>query len=193
MKVLSSVLLIALLTGCASNRTVRKYDAIDGVTVDQMIGNRIAPRPFTKELLCLNARREVNAGTGRKEYFLYTELISTTGFTVTPGESLVLSIDGERHAFTSTNSATVFVARPGYEATLYKASADVFVKIANAREVKVRLKGNSQVIEEKMTRSNIRKFREYLVKYYQTADASRPADSKSPVKSPAGKSEPKKS
>lgn len=175
MKFLSSVLLLLFVAGCASQRTAKRYDAIDGVTVDQMIGNRLAPRPFTKELICLNARREVSAATGKKEYFLYTELISTTGFTPAPGESLVLSIDGERHAFTSTNSPTVFVARPGYDSTLFKASADVFVKIANAKEVKVRLKGNAQVIEEEMTRANIRRFREYLVKYYQTADAGQPA------------------
>ena len=63
MKVLSSVFLIVLLAGCASNRTVKKYDAIDGVTIDQMVGNRIAPRPFTRELICLNARREVFASS----------------------------------------------------------------------------------------------------------------------------------
>lgn len=193
MKFLSRVLLLALLTGCASRHTVKRYDAIDGVTIEQMVGNRIAPRPFTKELICLNARREVSAATGRKDHYLYTELISTTGFTAAPGESLVLAIDGERHAFTATNSATVFVPRPGYEAALYPASPEVFVKIANAREVKVRLKGNNHVLEEKMTRANIRQFREYLVKYYQTADAGQLIEQKAPAKSPAKKSQPKKS
>ena len=176
MKRLLPLLLVSTaLMGCASSNTAKRFDAIDGVTVDQMVGNRIAPRPFTRDLVCLNARREIKSANGQAEHFLYTEIISTTGFVPAAGESLVLSIDGERFGFSPTNSATAFVARRGYETTLYKASPEVFVKIANAKDVRLRLKGNAQVIEKHFSRTNIQRFRDYLVQYYQSSPKAQQA------------------
>jgi hypothetical protein len=170
-------LLTALLSGCVINSTTKRHDAVEGVMVDQMVGNQVGTRFLSKNVLCLNARREIKAATGQREHFLYTELISVTGFTPQAGESLVLNVDGERFGFTPTNSSSAFVSRRGYEATLYRASAEVLVKIANAKEVTMRLKGNNQVIERRLSSWNRGEFRDYLAKYYQdpTPEIVKPA------------------
>ncbi len=166
------------LNACAS-RSVARYDKIDAVKVEQMAGNTLPHGLISKSVLCLNARREIYQ-SGRTDHYLYTELATTTDFSLAPGESLVLLTDGERHAFAPTNSQTVFVGRRGFASTLYPVPVDIFVKIVNSRETKVRLKGTGAVLDQELSSANRQRFREYLLRYF-----SKPPMAAWPAASPA--------
>jgi hypothetical protein len=111
------------------------------------------------------------------DYFLYTELLAPPDFTLQTGESLVLLVDGVRHGFSATQSQTAFVSRKGFNSTLYRASPEVLVAIANAQEVKLRLRGVNSVIERNLTASSRKRFREFLLKYFVPETASELAQS----------------
>jgi len=101
------------------------------------------------------------------DYYLYTELTAPPDFTLSSGESLILLIDGERYAFASANPQTIFPARRGFLTTFYRVSPEVLVDIANAQQVRLRLKGVNTVVERRMnwvSRSNIKSF---LLKYFR--------------------------
>jgi hypothetical protein len=100
------------------------------------------------------------------DYFLYTELTPPPDFTLASGESLILLVDGVRYGFTTGTSGTAFIGRKGFVSGLYRAPGEVLVAIGNAREVKVRFKGVSSVIERNMSASSRANFRWYLAKYF---------------------------
>jgi hypothetical protein len=112
------------------------------------------------------------------DYFLYTELVPPADFVLQSGESLVLLVDGTRHALTSSQSGTAFVGRKGFTSTLYKVSPEVLVAIANAQEVRIRLKGATSVIERTMNESSRRNFKTFLVPYFspETQELEKPAE-----------------
>lgn len=101
-----------------------------------------------------------------RDYYLFTELTPPPDFTLQSGESLVLLVDGVRHGFSSTTSPTLFVSRKGYTSTLYRVPPELLVDIANANEVRIRIKGATSVLERKMTRSSRQTFKKFLVKHF---------------------------
>ncbi len=105
------------------------------------------------------------------DYFLYTELIPPPDFTLAPGESLILLVDGVRHGFTQGQSTTAFVARKGYTSGLYRVPPEVLVAIANAKEVKLRFKGVNNVVERQMNNGSRQHFREFVAKYFAPSTA----------------------
>jgi hypothetical protein len=100
------------------------------------------------------------------DYFLYTELIPPPDFTLQPGESLVLLVDGVRHGFSQGSSTTAFVGRRGFTSGLYRVPPETLVAIANAKEVRIRFKGTSSTVERTMNESSRRNFKAFLVRYF---------------------------
>ena len=102
------------------------------------------------------------------DYFLYSEITVPQDFTTAPGENLVVLVDGVRHAFAPTPSTTSFVARKGFTSALYRTSPDVLVAIANAKQVRMRFKGTTSVIERSMNSASRQHFRDFLTRYFVT-------------------------
>ena len=100
------------------------------------------------------------------DYFLYSELIPPPEFTLAPGESLILLVDGVRYGFTPGQSGTGFAARKGYTSTLYRVPPEALVAIANAKEVRIRFKGVTTLLERKMSASSQSNFRAFVSKYF---------------------------
>lgn len=131
----------------------------------------------------------------RHDHYLYTELIPPPEFTLHSGESLNLLIDGVPYGFMATNAAAAFVGRKGYTTTFYAVPPEVLVAIANAHEVRVRLRGINSVIEKQMSGGSRRNFRKYLLKFFQPAPAATvetkdepPADEATPEAGHSGRS-----
>jgi len=82
------------------------------------------------------------------------------------GESLVLLVDGVRYAFTQTPLTASYVGRKGYSTVFYRTAPEVLVALANAKEVRVRLKGSTATVERVMTASSRQNFRTFLLKYF---------------------------
>jgi hypothetical protein len=106
-----------------------------------------------------------------RDYYLVTEITPPPDFTLQSGESLVLLIDGVRHGFSPTTSTAAFVARKGYTSTLYRVPPEVLVDIANARQVRFRIRGVNSVIERAMNTPSRNAFKKFLVKYFQPGPA----------------------
>jgi len=79
----------------------------------------------------------------------------------------VLLVDGVRYSLAQTTTPSVIVPRRGFVAALYRVPPQLLVDIANAREVKLRLKGTSAVIEREMSEGSRKNFKKFLVKYFQ--------------------------
>lgn len=159
-----------LATTTACHNTSHHVDRFDNVRVEQMEANNVSGKWFEKTVVCLNARREVRPDGGA-DHFLLVEHTPTPEFTLATGESLALLVDGTRHTFTATNSPSAIVHRPGYTTLVYRATPQLFVELANARQVELRLKGTTLVIERQLTRASIAGFRAYLMKYFQSPAA----------------------
>ena len=82
----------ALLTlaGCTGvHRTgTSRVDAFDAIQVDQMTGNQIDPRPLSRSVLCLNARRETRWITEAS----HVTVTSVTNLAITPVTNVTVSI-----------------------------------------------------------------------------------------------------
>ena len=112
------------------------------------------------------------------DYFLYSELIPPPDFTPQQqGESLVVLADGVRYGCTTSQSGTAFVSRKGYTSALYRVSPEVIVAIANAKNVRLRLKGVNNVVERTMSNSSRQNFRSFLGRYFVSPDSGTPAAS----------------
>jgi hypothetical protein len=126
--------------------------------------------------------------------YLYTEVTPPPDFSLAPGESLVLLVDSTRYAFAPTNTSAAAFGRRGFVCTLYKVPPEVLVAIANAHEVRIRLRGVSSNIERKMSGACRKRFRKFLLKYYIPEGANaewplRSLDSKpAPAPSPSAPS-----
>lgn len=113
------------------------------------------------------------------EYYLVVEYTPPPDFTLQSGESLVLIVDGVRHALVQTNTRGVLAPRRGFAVAAYKATVRLFVDIANAKEVRLRLKGSNAVIEKTMSAQSRAKFRDFLLKYFAAGESAL----KEPIKS----------
>lgn len=161
----TAVTAATLLAACQN--TSQRVDRFDNVRIQQMEANNVSRAWFEKVVVCLNARREVRSD-GTADHFLLLEHTPIADFTLAPGESFTLLVDGARHTFAPTNSPAAVVSRPGFATLTFRATPQVFVDIANARNVELRLKGNSSVLEKRLARSSVTEFKTYLLKYYQT-------------------------
>lgn len=101
-----------------------------------------------------------------QEHFLVLEYTPPPDFTLATGESLVLLVDGTRHALATGATQSVLVPRKGFAAVAYKATPQLLVDLANAKQVKVRLKGTNQVIERPMNQSSRMNLKKFLVKFF---------------------------
>lgn len=119
------------------------------------------------------------------DYFLYSELIPPPDFTLAPGESLILLVDGVRHGFSQGQSGTAFVARKGFTSSLYRVPPEVLVAIANARDVRVRFRGVNSVVERTLSRSSRQNFREFVAKYFAPPTAAGSQEKLAGIDAPA--------
>ena len=102
------------------------------------------------------------------DYYLYTE-IAPADFSLASGESLIVLADGVRYGCTVTPPQTAWESRRGFLITYYKVAPEVVLAIANAREVKLRIRGTSGTLERQMNRSSRAHFREFLLKHFAPA------------------------
>ena len=161
MKNIVMVFCALLFCGCAGRlgRNVAKFDKVETVQVNQLIGNNLTRTPFDQKVLYLNARCETKRD-GEKKYYLFTELIAPPEFVIQSGDSLVLNIDNEVLAFAATNSPS-FDGRKRFVTTFYPVQPDVLTKLAKAKTVSVRIKGTNALIDKKLSRRNFVLFRDF--------------------------------
>lgn len=155
----------ALLTAC--HHTTQRVDRFDNIRIEQMDANRVTRGVFEKVIVCLNARREIRPDRST-DHFLLLEHTPIPDFTLAPGESFTLLVDGVRHTYAPTNAPTAIVSRPGFTTLAFRTTPQVLVDISNARQVELRLRGTQSVLERRLARASIAEFKSYLLKYFQS-------------------------
>lgn len=101
-----------------------------------------------------------------RDYYLFTEFTPPPDFNLQSGESLVLLVDGVRYGLSQTPLTATYIGRKGFTTGFYRVTPDVLVALANAKEVRVRLKGANSTVERNLTAASRRNFRMFLLKYF---------------------------
>jgi hypothetical protein len=174
MKVQLGLILAGLvwLAGCATKPpdVTTSFDPITGVRTDLMSENMLeTPQNPPREVVWLNASRVFkNYRNKDYQYYLESSYMSReeTGYLNIPaGNTLTITADGQDLKFISTGSYNTRKAnKRGFvnESALYPVTRDQLEKIANAKTVKVRIKGDNGLVERDFGPENFRRFREFL-------------------------------
>lgn len=163
---LSLLLASLLLSGCGTTPEVASYThPITGRRTD-VIGENLIPGPEqSREMIWLNAYRDF---LNRNEYRYYLELIyganEQVGYLdIGPGRSLTIVADGYEMNFSSLGSLDKEKDEHAvFEKVRYDASGDEIARIANAKNVTVRVKGENGIVIRQFAPENIEKFRIFL-------------------------------
>ena len=119
------------------------------------------------------------------DYYLVTEMVPPPDFTIQSGESLTLLVDGARHALATTTPGAALVSRRGFTTTVYRASPELLVALANDREVRLRLKGSGNVLERTLSDRSRQNFKAFLVRFFSSpepdTDPARPPEKQAAV------------
>lgn len=182
MKLLWMCAVVALVAGgCAGGRGRSHVDLYDGAKIDELTHNKVSRGIMDRRTVWLNARRETHRDQSR-DYFLVAEFTPSPDFTLqSSGESLILLIDGVRHGFTSTNSQHVVKSRPGVVAALYPVAPELLIQIANAQDVRMRLRGTTSVVDERVPAVVQSTLRDWMLRTFTAPARSAAAGSPEPA------------
>lgn len=174
MKVQIGLILAGLmfLAGCATKPpdVATSYDPITGVRTDLMSENMLETEQNPpREVVWLNASRVFKNYRNREfDYYLDVSYMSReeTGYLAIPaGQTLTVIADGQELRFLGNGSYnTRKKNRRGFvsETALYPTTREQLQKIANAKQVKVRIKGDNGLVERDFRPDNFRRFKEFL-------------------------------
>ena len=161
----------ALLAGCATHAPdVSSYvDQMTGLRTDLMENELDAPGQ-PREIVWLNASRVFRSQNESDLYLEATYMaMKDRGYLeIPPGKTLTVIADGKPMTFDGTGSANMrkpFKKDFVRETALYPISKMQLQKIANARDVKVQIKGNNGLVEREFKPENFERLRKF-VSYY---------------------------
>ncbi|MDB6030218.1 MAG: hypothetical protein JWM16_556 [Verrucomicrobiales bacterium] len=178
MKVQLGLILAGLvwLAGCATKPpdVMTTFDPITGVRTDTMSENMLeTTQNPPREVVWLNASR-VFKNYRNKDYTYYLEAAykskEETGYLNIPaGNTLTIIADGQEFRFNSNGSYNTRKPNKGVEgikfvneSALYPTTREQLQKIADAKAVKVRIKGDNGLVERDFVPENFKRFREFL-------------------------------
>jgi hypothetical protein len=163
---LSLVLASLFLSGCSTTPDVASYThPITGRRTDVIGDNLIAGPEPSREMIWLNAYRDF---LNRNEYRYYLELIyganEQVGYLdIGPGRTLTIIADGHEMNFSSLGSLDKEKDEHAvFERVRYDASGDDIARIANAKNVTLRVKGENGIVIRQFDADNIERFKRFL-------------------------------
>ena len=166
--------ILLILTGCRSTPpdVSTTFDPISGQRTDLMSENMLeTPQNPPREVIWLNAARVYrDAWNRRPELYLELDYMARaeTGYLEIPvGTTLMLTVDGQEMNFTGNGSFNKRKSKQkGFvnETALYRVVQTQLAKIANAKQVKVRVKGNNGIVERDFRPENFQRFQEFLTR-----------------------------
>ena len=161
-----------VLAGCstAPKTDVYSYHSdIGGPGIDLILDNELDSGDKPSELVWLNASR-IRQGAWDAKYYLevrYQALPQTGYLDIAPGETLMLTVDGQMMKFGGVGSLNERKEMNGtlLEHAIYEVKVDDLRKIAKAREVKVDIAGGQRTVHREFKPANIEKFRTFVLTY----------------------------
>ncbi len=163
---------LGLAAGCATHTpdVSTFYDQVSGLRTDLMSDNELEAPGTPREVVWLNASR-VFRDYNRSEYYLevaYMAMADRGYFEIPPGQSLTLIVDGKPMMFDgsgSLNSRKEYKKDFVRETAIYPATKEQLQKIAQAKTVKVQIKGKNGLIERNFQAANFDRFRRFVTAY----------------------------
>lgn len=170
------LLFVVILTNC--NPYVPQYDIyhyvdeFDGYIIDRMQGNKI----YNVLTGSFYYSIDVNAGrtiykNGEKKYYLQLDYSGKDWFFIQPGESTILLIDGERFGLTCETTDIKREVKTSYnkpycsEQAYYKVTSELLKKISTAKEIKIKVVGQNDLILKDFEPDNINNLRAFYLQY----------------------------
>lgn len=163
-----------LLGGCASSReSGQNYTSravFAGPDMDVTLDNLLESTEDRSYQVMLNPVRLRKGDWGAKYYLeVRYEGASDAGYMeIGPGDTLVLTVDGQTMKFRGTGSfeSRDTTSRKTFvENAVYEAKPDDLRKIAKARSVKVQINGDKRRLYREFKPENIQKFRSFVLTY----------------------------
>jgi len=164
---------LLILTGCRTPPDVTTtFDPISGQRTDLMSENMLeTSQNPPREVIWLNADR-VYRDTWNRRSELYLEVdymarTETGNLEIPVGTTLTLTVDGQEMNFTGNGSFNKRKSKQkGFvnETALYRIAQTQLGKIAEAKQVKVRVKGNKGIVERDFRPENFQRFKEFLAR-----------------------------
>ena len=163
---------IAGLTGCRTKNpdVMTTYHPVSGVRTDLMSENElVSSQNPPREIIWLNGSRVFKDMWNRK-YAIYLEAMyqarEDTGLLDVPfGQTLTLVVDGKEMRLAGNGSYNRRGNAPQgtvLETSLYEVTMEQLDQIANAKTVKMRLKGNNGLVEREFGPENFQRFQEFV-------------------------------
>jgi len=163
-----------LICGCrtAPPDVATNFDPITGKRTDLMAENMIdTPQNPPREVIWLNAARVYHDVWNRgSDLYLTLDYMARTetGYLEIPvGTTLTLTVDGQDMNFTGNGSFNKRRSKlKGFvkETALYRVSRAQLEKIANAKRIKLRVRGRNGLVERDFAPENIKRFQDFVVR-----------------------------
>ena len=166
--VLNTILLL-LATSCVqvAYETVNLKDESDQSTIHRATGNVLAGYPISQRI-SLNVERRV-LPNGKKVFYClleyFNESVVLKGWlSIQPADPLLLRIDGQiiRLAGIADRYTRQTIREQPSETAVYETPVELLNKLAEAREVIVRIRCSGQTIERSFDMENFRFFRRFV-------------------------------
>ena len=164
---------LLLLTGCQTKppEVATDFDPITGQRTDIMENILESPQNPPREVLWLNASRLGNDYWRRKgAYYLEVNYMARTetGYLDIPfGSTLKIVADGQEMRFAGNGSVNKrTTSRKGMvsETALYQVTRPQLEQIANAKDVKVEVRGNNGLVQRDFAPDNFKRFQDFLAR-----------------------------
>lgn len=171
---ISSIIILVISCAGLFYKVETIHDDFDGYTINRTQGNEIKGKGSTAFEIAtgvgsaveLNAQRFQLKG-GIVSYSLIVKFTGTDWLFIKNGEALILLIDGERIGFQGEGSLNHRNVGRGWieEQAWFDISLDDLLKIANAKEVRLKIIGSQYYIERTFVEFNFKNFKDFITKY----------------------------
>lgn len=174
MKLIVPLTFVAFVFGCMSNNTYkveREFDEFDGRKIDRVVGNYLYDDGLNvTNSVWFNLQR-IRLKDSITVYQIIIEYWDKEWLFIGDGESLNMLIDGERLNFSGEGSLKYRETMVGSygalikEKSFYIVSANDLKKIAQSKEVKIKIKGQSYFITRKFSKENYENVRKFVTTF----------------------------
>jgi hypothetical protein len=161
---------LGLITGCATKppATATSYDPITGTRTD-VSENLLQSEGTPREVVYLNMFREYR-NARRNDFYLEAFYMapSEAGYLeIPPGQTLTITADDDTLKFTGNGSMN---RRRAYkkdfvrETALYEVDKGDLQKLANAKKIKIQLRGNNGLVEREFAPENFENLKAFVAR-----------------------------
>jgi len=166
-------LLLAAFAGCASGLKIKtRVDPVTGRSVDRLEGNKIGPIPcgLTRDPCVFLDAERISARQGATHFRLVAVYEGEEWLFVQPGKTLEfeLSESGQNFALFgegSKENRKILAEKKLRETAFYEISPNNLQRLADAKKVTMKLRGDGFYVERTLTAGNLRNLQSFAQKF----------------------------